>query len=188
MLQQFSTSDFVQNVLGTSPTSNGKGGAIRPFFVKRMPALRNQGVSFAHYVLEPCGMNSPQMHPRATEMNFVINGTQLEMGFIEENGGSVVVNQLKSGFMGFIPKAYIHWHLNRACEPAEFVAMWNDEDPGVTTIANALFIEMAQATDALETALRMDAAAVDDIASRINQFPNPLEGVKECLQRCGIAN
>ena len=84
--------------------------------------------------IRPCGMNSPHTHPRATELLYVVNG-ELEAGFIEENGARFVVNTVSQGQGALFPKGSIHYQINLGCEPLTFVAALNDEDPGVSQIA-----------------------------------------------------
>ena len=79
-------------------------------------------------------MNSPHTHPRATEFLFVVNGT-MEAGFIEENGARFVINTVTQGQGTIFPKGSIHYQINTGCEPLTFVAALNDEDPGVSQIA-----------------------------------------------------
>jgi len=79
-------------------------------------------------------MNSPHTHPRATELLFLVNG-EMEAGFIEENGARFVVNTLTGGQGALFPKGSIHYQINLGCEPLTFVAALNDEDPGVSQIA-----------------------------------------------------
>ena len=79
-------------------------------------------------------MNTPHTHPRATEFLYLVNGN-LEAGFIEENGARFVINTLSAGQGTLFPKGSIHYQLNPGCEPVTFVAALNDEDPGVSQIA-----------------------------------------------------
>ena len=55
-------------------------------------------------LLRPCGLNTPHTHPRATEFLFVISGTALEVGFIEENGARYVNNTVFPGQAALFPK------------------------------------------------------------------------------------
>ena len=78
-------------------------------------------------------MNSPHTHPRATEINFSVN-TTLRAGFLAENGARFVSIDLAPGSATFFPQGSIHFEMNPSCEPAMFVAGFNDEDPGVSQI------------------------------------------------------
>jgi Cupin len=49
-------------------------------------------------------MNAPHMHPRAAEFLYLVNGTALEVGFIEENGARFVGNTIYPGEGTIFPK------------------------------------------------------------------------------------
>jgi mannose-6-phosphate isomerase-like protein (cupin superfamily) len=49
-------------------------------------------------------MISPHTHPRASEFLFVINGTGIEVGFIEEDGARYVANTVLPGEATVFPK------------------------------------------------------------------------------------
>ena len=84
--------------------------------------------------LDACGMNTPHTHPRATEINFSVN-TTLRAGFLMENGARFVDVELKPGSAAVFPQGAIHFEMNPSCEPAMFVASFNNEDPGVGQVA-----------------------------------------------------
>ena len=76
-------------------------------------------------------MNTPHTHPRATEFLYVVNGTGLEVGFIEENGARFVSNIVLPGEGTIFPKGSIHFQQNLGCDTLTFVAALNNVDPGV---------------------------------------------------------
>jgi len=86
---------------------------------------------FRMLLLRPCGLNTPHTHPRATEFLYVISGTALEVGFVEENGARYVNNTVFPGQATLFPKGSIHFQANLGCEPLQFVAALNNIDPGV---------------------------------------------------------
>ena len=79
-------------------------------------------------------MNSPHTHPRASEINFSVN-TTLRAGFLSENGARFVPVELAAGSATVFPQGVIHFEMNPSCEPAMFVAAFNNEDPGVQQVA-----------------------------------------------------
>jgi mannose-6-phosphate isomerase-like protein (cupin superfamily) len=101
----------------------------RESYRKRSFPLLTQGGT------RPCGMNNPHTHPRASEFLYVVSDGQLEAGFIEESGARIVVNTLTQGQGTVFPKGSIHFQVNLGCEPLTFVAALDDEDPGVSQIA-----------------------------------------------------
>ncbi|KAJ7509922.1 RmlC-like cupin [Mycena galericulata] len=112
------------------------------------PAVVGNGVAMTVGFLGPCGMNTPHTHPRATEINFSVNGT-LRTGMLAENGARFVVNELPPGSMTVFPQGAIHFEMNEGCEPAMFVAAFNGEDPGVQSTAQRFYglpVDILQAT------------------------------------------
>jgi oxalate decarboxylase/phosphoglucose isomerase-like protein (cupin superfamily) len=63
----------------------------------------------------------------------VISGENLQFGFLEENGGRVIINTLKTGDTQLVPYGMIHYAQNLGCTPAVFLASYNSEDPGVVS-------------------------------------------------------
>jgi hypothetical protein len=65
--------------------------------IDNFPSLADEGLSFSLYTIEPCGVNLPHVHPRASELLYLISGGFLRTGFVEENGGRTIVNDIKAG-------------------------------------------------------------------------------------------
>jgi hypothetical protein len=59
-------------------------------------------------------MNTPHVHPRATEINFAVNGT-LRTGFLNENGDRFVANDVPFGSAAVFPRGAIHFEMNTEC-------------------------------------------------------------------------
>jgi hypothetical protein len=145
------------------------------------PAIVGNGISMAVANLGPCGLNTPHTHPRATELNYVVNGTLLT-GFIAESGARQVNNTVPAGSASIFPKGSIHWLANLGCDTVQFVAALGDEDPGISEIAPNLFgIEK----DVLNATL---GGVSDDVLSNIiSGIPVDIAlGVQSCLQKCGL--
>jgi len=88
-------SDFVLN-LQAQPSTNGHGGTIKFATVDNFPVLAGLGVAAALVTVEPCSVNLPVVHPRASELLYVISG-RLRVGFVEENGGRTIINDIEAG-------------------------------------------------------------------------------------------
>jgi hypothetical protein len=71
--------------------------------------------------LGPCGINLPHTHPRATEINFSVDG-DLIVGFYQENGAEFIMNEVHKNQVAVFPKGAIHFEQNLNCVPATFVA------------------------------------------------------------------
>ena len=146
-----------------------------------MPVLAGEGVSITLFTIKPCGINEPHVHPRATEISYVIKGSRLRVGFVEENTGRTIINDLQAGQVTVFPQGLLHYQQNLGCEEAQFISALNSEDPGVLTIAQALF---GLPLEAVASALNMDEANV--LAAKNSIPANPAMGRDECLKRCGI--
>lgn len=99
-----------------------------------MPALIGEGVSMTLGFIGPCGINTPHTHPRASEFNYVVNGS-FTTGMFQENGARVVLGNVSAGKVSLFPRGSIHFEANVDCTPSFFIAAFGDEDPGVLQIA-----------------------------------------------------
>eukprot|EP00921_Rhytidocystis_pertsovi_P013518 GHVQ01021879.1.p1 GENE.GHVQ01021879.1~~GHVQ01021879.1.p1 ORF type:complete len:283 (+),score=45.51 GHVQ01021879.1:648-1496(+) len=179
---QFVAADFVFDLFGKAPDSNGMGGTIRAVNVNDLPSLKGQGVSYTLFRLEPCGINLPHIHPRATEIIALTEGNDLVVGFAEENGGGeAVINRLYQGQVTFFPQGLIHYQQNMGCYEAVYLSALNSEDPGVITVATQLF---TLPNDTLEATFALDEYEIENIRGMLPA--GPAQGRAACMKRCGI--
>ncbi|KAJ7091491.1 RmlC-like cupin domain-containing protein, partial [Mycena belliarum] len=166
----------------TAGLTRGAGGRTVTATSGTFPAVVGNGIAMTVGFLSPCAINTPHTHPRATEINFSVNGT-LRTGLLTENGARFVVNELPPGSMTVFPQGAIHFEINDGCEPAMFVAGFNNEDPGVSSLAQRFFglppdvVGIAMGDLGVEQVKGLEAMIPDNIA----------EGTDECLRRCGLA-
>jgi oxalate decarboxylase/phosphoglucose isomerase-like protein (cupin superfamily) len=173
--------DFFNPVPG-SISSNGPNGHITSAKLDTFPVLVGEGVAMSVGFLGPCGLNTPHIHPRATEFNFAVNGT-LRTGMIQENGVRVVTNDIGPGQATIFPRGSIHFEQNVGCEPMIFIAAFSSEDPGTTSIANNFF---RLASDVVQATLG-GHNLTDEVELLPKMIPESVAfGIQECLQRCGI--
>ena len=95
--QQFNATDFEYDLKNSVNTAKGPSGSIRIATVKQMPSLSGEGLSLGLLSIDPCGINLPHHHPRATEMIYIIKGKNLRSGLIEENSGRTMINDIREG-------------------------------------------------------------------------------------------
>jgi hypothetical protein len=105
----------------------GKGGKTVRADHSTFPALVGQGGSITIGFLNPCGFNSPHVHPRAAELNLVVEG-RLFGSVTAENGATHRNHTLNKFEMTVFPQGAIHTEFNPDCTPAVFVAAFPDED------------------------------------------------------------
>ena len=155
----------------------------------KFPILTNLGIAFSMGFMNPCGMNTPHVHPRATEVLTIADvaaGGVVKTGFIMENGAGVQFSNALSKYQGTVfPMGSVHYEFNDNCEPATFIAGFNSDDPGLSSIAQNFF-------DLDPDIVQADLGFPREInGMNIAQFaptipPSFALGVQSCLDRCGI--
>ncbi|KAE8442235.1 hypothetical protein EG329_003706 [Mollisiaceae sp. DMI_Dod_QoI] len=181
-------SDFIFNFADTCRTAgvtSGMGGKIVRADHATFPALVAQGGSVAIGFLGPCGFNTPHVHPRAAELNLVIEG-RLFASMIAENGARHLNHTLNKYEMTVFPQGSVHTEFNPDCTDAVFVASFPSEDPGVGQIAQEYFgleSEIVRGSSGGEIAV--DGRDIDAFRTKIPA--NIAMGVDSCLAKCGLA-
>ncbi|KAI9889438.1 MAG: hypothetical protein M1814_005301 [Vezdaea aestivalis] len=179
--------DFTYDFLNP-PTQRGNstGRAGRTINANRatFPGLIGSGSSMTVGFLDACGMNTPHTHPRGTELNIVVRG-RLRTTVILENGARVIENTNTLYQMNVFPQGAMHQEFNPDCEPAVFIAGFNNEDAGTQQTADTLF---RMQSDVLRASfggeLILDGRNLDAFKSQIPA--NVARGVQECLTKCNI--
>ncbi|KAH7321792.1 RmlC-like cupin domain-containing protein [Rhexocercosporidium sp. MPI-PUGE-AT-0058] len=172
----------------------GKGGDLIAANRKTFPALVGTGSGMAVGFLKACGFNTPHVHPRATELQIVTQGT-LEVEMVPENGvfntpgdaksgRRVIKNTVNQFEMTPFYQGSVHTQFNPNCDDAVFVASFNSEDFGAGQIADELFSFSPNViTAAFGEAI--DGADVDAFKKAIPA--SIAQGVETCLKKCNIA-
>jgi len=176
--QRFNNTDFVFDISASRPTSTGTGGIGQACAVDNLPPLAGLGVSFVIFHIDPCAINLPHVHPRGTELFFVIQG-RFKTSFTEENTGRTITNVVSAGQITVFPQGLLHEEQNNDCEPAIFISAFSSEDPGVLQVVNRLF---TFPQEALTSTFATVNATID--ATRDRLPVNPAVGTPECLARC----
>ncbi|KAH1236433.1 putative germin-like protein 2-1 [Glycine max] len=148
-------------------TSNPVGSKVAPVTVSQLPGLNTLGISLARIDFAPWGTNPPHTHPRATEILTVIEGT-LEVGFVTSNPGNRHVTKvLQKGDVFVFPVGLVHYQRNVGYGNAVAIAALSSQNPGVITIANAVFGATPDiASDVLAKAFQVDKDVVADLKSK----------------------
>ncbi|KAI3466886.1 hypothetical protein Pfo_023549 [Paulownia fortunei] len=148
-------------------TSNPVGSKVTPVNVAQIPGLNTLGISLARIDFAPWGINPPHTHPRATEILTVIEGS-LEVGFITSNPDNRLITKvLQKGDVFVFPVNLVHFQRNTGYGNAVAIAALSSQNPGVITIANAVFgSNPAIANDLLAKSFQTDAKTIDWIQSK----------------------
>ncbi|MFS7970918.1 hypothetical protein Hanom_Chr09g00826561 [Helianthus anomalus] len=148
-------------------THNDVGSNVTSVTVAQLPGLNTLGISMARIDFAPWGINPPHTHPRATEVLTVIEG-RLLVGFVTSNPENRLITQvLEKGDVFVFPQGLIHFQKNVGNGNALAIAGLSSQNPGVITIANAVFgsnpdIEV----DVLAKAFQVDIKVVQQIQSK----------------------
>ncbi|XVE90065.1 hypothetical protein DITRI_Ditri20bG0047000 [Diplodiscus trichospermus] len=144
-------------------TSNAVGSKVTPVNVDQISGLNTLGVSLARIDYAPYGgLNPPHTHPRATEILVVAKG-KLYVGFVTSNPDNrFFAKVLKKGDVFVFPVGLIHFQFNIGKTNAIAFAGLSSQNPGVITIANAVFSSnLPVNADALSKAFKLDKNAVE---------------------------
>ncbi|XP_077242807.1 germin-like protein 8-2 isoform X2 [Tasmannia lanceolata] len=147
-------------------TNNRVGSNVTLVNVLRIPGLNTLGVSIGRIDFAPYGLNPPHTHPRASEI-FVVQEGSLYAGFVtsstlpnEQN--RLISKILNKGDVFVFPKGLIHFQLNVGKTDAVGIAHFNSQNPGIITIANAVFGSNPPISDdVLTKAFDLDKKVVD---------------------------
>ncbi|KAJ9179959.1 hypothetical protein P3X46_008268 [Hevea brasiliensis] len=120
-------------------TGNRVGSNVTLVNVDKLFGLNTLGISLARLDFAPNGgLNPPHTHPRATEILVVVEGT-LYVGFVTSNPNRLFTKILYPGDVFVFPIGLIHFQFNIAKTNAIAFAGLSSQNPGVITIANAIF-------------------------------------------------
>ncbi|GMP71645.1 hypothetical protein CsSME_00029975 [Camellia sinensis var. sinensis] len=130
-------------------TSNAVGSKVTPVSAAQIPGLNTLGVSMVRIDYAPMGINPPHTHPRATEILTVLEGS------------------LEKGDVFVFPINLIHFQRNVGNGNAVAIAGLSSQNPGVNTIANAVFGSKPKiSSDIIAKAFQLDENIVVSIQSK----------------------
>ncbi|CEM29301.1 unnamed protein product [Vitrella brassicaformis CCMP3155] len=161
-------------------------GDLRPRMIDTDPVLAvlpSEGVAQNLVTLGPCAVNQPHVHPRGIQASFVLKGP-IFFGFLEENGGRFISADIEENQSIVIPQGLIHFAQNRGCDTVQFLANFDNRDPGVLTIASNFF---TLPIDTLRGTLEgLDDETISRVAQIAKNAANPSRD-PACAHACGLA-
>lgn len=148
-------------------SGNPTGSAVTVADVAVLPGLNTLGVSMARTDLAPWGgVSPPHVHPRATEILFVVEGT-LEVGFVTAANNRLFGRTVGKGEAFVFPRGLVHFLRSVGPAPAVAISAFNSQIPGTQTVAAALFgAAPTVPTDVLARALHIDGGVIENIKSK----------------------
>ncbi|KAJ0015016.1 hypothetical protein Pint_20282 [Pistacia integerrima] len=131
---------FFQGLNIPRPTNNQVGSTVTLINVEQFLGLNTLGVAIARIDYAPNGgENPPHMHPRASEILLVMQGT-LFVGFVTSNPNNTLFSKvLNQGDLFVFPQGMIHFQVNLGRTNAVAFASFGSQNPGLITVANAVF-------------------------------------------------
>ncbi|KAJ3693536.1 hypothetical protein LUZ60_009016 [Juncus effusus] len=162
---------FFQGLDKAGDTSNKLGSSVNRVNVEKIAGLNTLGISIARIDIAPYGgLNAPHSHPRATEIATVVEGT-VYVGFVTSNPNKLFAKVLNKGDVFIFPEGLIHFEFNIGPVPAVVLSGFSSQNPGVVTIADAIFgSNPSISDDVLAKAFQLDKKTVDWLQA---QFPIP---------------
>lgn len=148
-------------------TSNPQGSKVTPVNVVQIPGLNTLGISLARIDYAPSGVVPPHTHPRATEILTVLEGS-LHVGFVTSNpNNQLIYKVLQKGDAFVFPVGLVHFQRNVGYGKAISISALSSQNPGVITIANAVFgSKPAIEYDVLAKAFQVDNSIVNQLQAQ----------------------
>ncbi|KDP23867.1 hypothetical protein JCGZ_27136 [Jatropha curcas] len=166
--KQVEASDFFFSGLHIAGnTSSPLGSRVTPVTATQLPGLNTLGISLARVDFAPWGINPPHTHPRATEILTVLEGS-LEVGFVTSNPDNRLITKvLNKGDVFVFPIGLVHFQKNVGYGKAVAIAALSSQNPGVITIANAVFGSKPDiSTDILGKAFQVDKNTISQLQAK----------------------
>ncbi|KAG6555397.1 hypothetical protein Mapa_002623 [Marchantia paleacea] len=105
--------------------------------LNNFPALDGLGISATIFVYLPGTVNPPHVHPRASEIVFVVEGN-LDVGFVDTTD-KLRTQSLKQGDLFVIPRGLVHFQINRGAVTAKAFNTFSSSNAGISRMSSALF-------------------------------------------------
>ncbi|TYH69192.1 hypothetical protein ES332_D05G038100v1 [Gossypium tomentosum] len=150
--------DFVYSGLAaTGNTSNLIKAAVTPAFSAQFPGVNGLGISIARLDLAVGGVIPMHIHPGASEVLVVIQGT-ICAGFIS-SANKVYFKSLNKGDIMVFPQGLLHFQINAGKTQSLAFVSFSSPDPGLQILDFALFANDLP-TDIIEETTFLDAAQI----------------------------
>ena len=164
--------DFTSRLLReSSPLVPGLGVAVNLLNVERFPGLNSQGLSISRIDFQPNGLNPPHVHPRASEVFYLLHGT-LSVAFVSaDNNYTLYERTIYEGDVVVFPRGLVHYQVNvDASKSARAIAAFNSQNPGREDVAVTLFGPASSRvpTNVLQKALGgVSAALIEELIAKV---------------------
>lgn len=154
----FFTSTLLRNV----SANTGNFATVTPVNLGVFPALQGLGVSSALLQYPVGAQNVPHIHPRGTEVLYIIEGT-LDVGLIDTTN-KLFTQTLQQGDIFVFPKGLVHYQINSGQElkTVRALAAFSSSNPGLVRLPNTLFKSQIQ-SDILSEAFGVSTEIIEEL-------------------------
>ncbi|KAK6919353.1 Cupin 1 [Dillenia turbinata] len=166
---QVNANDFLFSGLHIpANTANSVGSNVTHVFVDSLRGLNTLGIGIARIDYAPYGVNAPHIHPRATEILTVLEGSLLA-GFVTSNPENRLISKvLQKGDAFVFPMGLIHFQKNIGNTNAVAIATLGSQNPGVIIVANGVFGSSPPIpADILSKSFQLDEKTVLELQKRL---------------------
>ncbi|WOK94291.1 germin-like protein 2-1 [Canna indica] len=155
---------FFSGLYKLGNTTNKVRSNVTTVNVNQIPGLNTLDISIVRIDYAPYGLNAPHIHPRATEILTVLEGS-VYVGFVTSNPDNKLFTKvLNKGDVFVFPQGLVHFQYNHGTMNAVALAALRSQNPGVIIIANAVFGSNPEISDdVLAKAFQVDKKIVDRI-------------------------
>ncbi|KAL8463855.1 hypothetical protein ACS0TY_033706 [Phlomoides rotata] len=146
-------------------TDNPFGASLTTASVDSVSGLNTLGMALARLDFKPTGFIPPHVHPRATEIIIVLEGS-MEVGFVTsypeyKHFGPKV---LEKGDTFVIPVGLLHYQRQVGTQNTSAISVVNSQNPGIVAITNELFAASPHIDGGyLSTVLSVDQEIIENI-------------------------
>ncbi|XP_044460607.1 germin-like protein subfamily 3 member 2 [Mangifera indica] len=129
--------DFVFSGIKHPGKFTETGLASIPVNVKVFPGLNSLGMSLVRADFEVGGVNVPHLHPRATEVAYVLEG-KIYSGFVDTQN-KIFAKVIERGEVMVFPRGLVHFQMNVGDSRATILGSFDSQNPGLMKIPSAVF-------------------------------------------------
>ncbi|KAE8670438.1 Germin-like protein subfamily 1 member 7 [Hibiscus syriacus] len=159
---------FLSRLNNPGDTFNQVGSVVTLANDEKIPGLNTLAISIARIDFSALGgQHPPHIHPRATEILVVLEGT-LRVGFVTSSPDNrLFTKELNPGDVFVFPVGLIHFQENIGSGGAVALAAFNSQNPGDIAISDAVFgSDPPIDPEVLAKAFRMDKNVVHQMQLR----------------------
>lgn len=161
-------SHFKTSALGVpgNTSANPFGFNVTLTSTKNLPGFNTQGVAIARTDFARRGLVPPHIHPRASEIAFVVKG-KLLVGFVDTSN-KLFTQILEAGDVFVFPRAQLHFLFNVGKSTALTISGLNSQSPGAQIVPLAAFGSNPEIPPAvLEKAFQIRSEEVEKIRKNL---------------------